>query len=83
MVIVDLFPAGVLQLWDAMENGYWHARELEYLMSGTFHLLEQLRIIGDTIFIVVGVIPIVTAILIIFFSRGFSPNKLIEQPTFD
>ncbi len=83
MVIVDLFPAGVLQLWDAMENGYWHARELEYLMSGTFHLLEQLRIIGDTIFIVVGVIPIVTAILITFFSRGFSSNTLVEKPIYD
>ena len=34
MVILDLFPAGVLQLWDAMQNGYWHARELTYLMSG-------------------------------------------------
>jgi nitric oxide reductase subunit B len=77
MVIIDLFPAGVLQLWDAMENGYWHARELEYLMSGTYHLLEQLRIIGDLIFIVFGVIPIVTAILITFIPRGFSSNKLV------
>ena len=34
MVILDLFPSGVLQLWDSMQNGYWHARELTYLMSG-------------------------------------------------
>lgn len=66
MVVIDLFPSGVLQLWDAIENGYWHARELEYLMSGTYHLLEKLRIVGDTIFIVAGTIPIVAAVLINF-----------------
>jgi nitric oxide reductase subunit B len=79
MVIVDLFPAGVLQLWDAIENGYWHARQLNYLMSGTYHLLEQIRIVGDVVFIVFGVIPIVAAILITFCSRGFASNELIGQ----
>ena len=33
MVVLDLFPAGVLQLWDVISNGYWHARRLDYLMS--------------------------------------------------
>lgn len=79
MVILDLFPAGVLQLWDAMENGYWHARELTYLMSGTFHTLEWIRLVGDTVFIVVGVIPVTAAILISFFTHGFSGSKLVEQ----
>ncbi|WP_228840693.1 nitric-oxide reductase large subunit [Candidatus Protochlamydia phocaeensis] len=80
MVILDLFPAGVLQLWDAIENGYWHARELSYLMSGTFHTLEWIRLIGDLIFILVGVIPIVSAIFITFLPQGFSFNKLEKQP---
>ncbi len=26
MVILSLFPGGVLQLWDVLNNGYWHAR---------------------------------------------------------
>lgn len=71
MVILDLFPAGVLQLWDAMQNGYWHARELSYLMSGTFHTLEWIRLIGDITFITVGVIPLVFAILVTFLPRNF------------
>lgn len=71
MVILDLFPAGVLQLWDAMQNGYWHARELTYLMSGYFHTLEWVRMFGDLVFIFVGVIPIVFAILRTFLTRGF------------
>ncbi len=63
MIVLDLFPAGILQLWDSMTHGYWHARRLSYIMSGTFHLLEWIRIIGDMVFIVIGVFPIVYAIL--------------------
>lgn len=80
MVILDLFPAGMLQLWDAVKNGYWHARELTYLMSGYFHMLEWIRIFGDLTFIIVGVIPIVFAILRTFFAHGFSSSKQLEEP---
>jgi nitric oxide reductase subunit B len=61
MVVTDLFPGGVLQLWDALTHGYWHARRLTYLMSGTFHALEWLRISGDMVFLLLGVLPILIA----------------------
>src|ERR1035438_8809959 len=35
MIILDLFPGGVIQLWDSIANGYWHARRLTFLMGGT------------------------------------------------
>ena len=79
MVILDLFPSGVLQLWDSMQNGYWHARELTYLMSGYFHTLEWIRMFGDLTFILIGVIPIVIAILRTFLFGGFSPPQLLES----
>jgi nitric oxide reductase subunit B len=63
MVLVDLFPGGVLQLWDSLSNGYWHARRLAFLTSGTFHMLEWARIGADTVFLVIGVVPIVVATL--------------------
>jgi nitric oxide reductase subunit B len=69
MVVTDLFPAGVLQLWDSLNNGYWHARRLSYLMSGTFHTLEWVRIGADSVFLVVGVVPIVIAALRSFMKR--------------
>ncbi len=69
MVLLDLFPGGILQLWDAINNGYWHARELQYIMSGTYHTLEIIRIIGDTIFIGLGVFPIAWAIIKMHLSR--------------
>jgi nitric oxide reductase subunit B len=63
MVLTDLFPGGVLQLWDAMSHGYWHARRLTYLLSGTFHTLEWVRIFADSVFLTLGVTPILKAAL--------------------
>jgi nitric oxide reductase subunit B len=69
MVASDLFPGGVLQLSDSLSNGYWHARRLSYLMGGTFHVLEWLRIVADTVFLLLGVVPIATAALVSFARR--------------
>jgi len=63
MVVTDLFPGGVLQLWDVLTHGYWHARRLTYLMSGTFHVLEWVRIFADSVFLLVGAVPILIAAL--------------------
>jgi nitric oxide reductase subunit B len=58
MILLDLFPAGVLQLWDSIANGYWHARRQAFLMGGLYHELEWLRIVADMIFLVAGALPI-------------------------
>ena len=63
MIVLDLFPAGVLQLWDSLANGYWHARRQAYLMTGTYHTLEWVRVVADSTFLVFGVVPIVVATL--------------------
>jgi len=63
MVLLDLFPGGVLQLWEVLSNGYWHARRLAFLTSGIFHMLGWARIGADMVFLVVGVVPIVVATL--------------------
>lgn len=61
MVVMSLFPAGVLQLVDVLENGYWHARSLAYTAGDLPRLLEWLRFPGDLVFIIFGVVPIVIA----------------------
>ena len=63
MVVTDLFPGGVLQLWDSLAHGYWHARRLTFLMSGTFHTMEWVRVFADLIFLTMGVVPILIAAL--------------------
>jgi nitric oxide reductase subunit B len=70
MILLDLFPSGVLQLWDVLSNGYWHARRLTFLTTGTFHMLEWARIAGDVVFLVIGVVPIVAATLYITLSSA-------------
>jgi len=62
MVILNLFPGGVLQLWDVLTNGYWHARGPEFLNRRTTSLIEWLRMPADVIFILFGVIPFVLAV---------------------
>ncbi len=61
MVVLSLFPSGVLQVWDVAQHGYWHARSLDYIGSDRSHLLEWLRLPGDLVFIVFGAVPLVIA----------------------
>jgi nitric oxide reductase subunit B len=42
MILFSLFPSGVLQVRDVLENGYWHARSLDYLGGELPRLLEWL-----------------------------------------
>jgi nitric oxide reductase subunit B len=73
MMLLDLFPAGVLQFYDAIANGYWHARRLSYTMTGTFHTLEWIRVAGDLVFLLTGVVPLVLAALRLVLSREKRP----------
>ncbi len=61
MLGLSLFPAGILQLLDVVENGYWHARELGYIGNPRSLLLEWLRLPGDAVFIVFGAVPLLIA----------------------
>ncbi len=61
MMLGSLFPGGVLQFRDVLENGYWHARSLEYLNRDLTRLIEWGRMPGDVIFIVLGVVPMAVA----------------------
>jgi len=61
MVVLSLFPGGVLQFRDVLENGYWHARSLDYLSQDRARLLEWLRLPGDLVFILFGAVPLTIA----------------------
>jgi nitric oxide reductase subunit B len=61
MVITNLFPEGVLQLWDVLENGYWHARSLEFIGSERIRMLEWVSLPSHLILIALGVVPMVVA----------------------
>ena len=61
MLLLNLFPGGIVQLRDVLENGYWHARSLEFIGQPLMRTLEWLRLPGDVVFILGGVVPAVLA----------------------
>lgn len=58
MVFATLFPLGLLQLYEAVNHGYFEARSLKYVSSATNAFIEWLRFPGDVVFIVGGVLPL-------------------------
>jgi nitric oxide reductase subunit B len=58
MVLLDLFPAGVLQFEAVVDRGLWYARSSEFIDSDKFQTLTWMRIIGGTIFTLGGVVPL-------------------------
>ena len=66
MVLGNLFPGGLLQLIDVMQNGYWHARGLDYVTQDFVRFIEWCRMPGDLIFIFLGVVPMVWAALLTY-----------------
>ncbi len=58
MVVLNLFPGGVLQFFDVLKNGYWHARGPEFLNNRLTTLIEWMRLPADAVFILLGVVPL-------------------------
>lgn len=58
MVILDLFPAGILQLKSVTENGFWYARSHHFVEGRGFQTFTWMRAAGGTLFVVGGVIPL-------------------------
>ncbi|MCM1111419.1 MAG: cbb3-type cytochrome c oxidase subunit I [Clostridium sp.] len=63
MVVLSMLPGGFVQLFDSFQNGYWHARSIEFTNSPLMARLGWLRIIGDLVFILFGAFPFAWAAL--------------------
>jgi nitric oxide reductase subunit B len=66
MVVLNLFPGGVLQLSDVLQNGYWHARSQVFAQGGVMKVIEWLRLPADSIFIVLGALPLFVASAVVY-----------------
>lgn len=69
MVLFSLFPGGVLQVLDVVDNGYWHARSLAYTATPLARTLEWMRMLGDLVFMFLGALPLVLALAWGYLSR--------------
>jgi len=59
MVFATLFPLGILQLYASVNEGYFYARSLKFAGISTNVLLGWLRLPGDVVFILGGVLPVI------------------------
>ena len=57
MSFATLLPLGILQLYASVNDGYFAARQLEYITNPTNSLFEWMRLPGDVLFIGGGVLP--------------------------
>lgn len=58
MLILSLLPTGFIQLGDVVNNGYWHARSMEFTQSPLMVALGWARMPADVIFILLGALPL-------------------------
>jgi nitric oxide reductase subunit B len=58
MALLTLLPLGTLQLFAAIEHGYWYARSADFMQQSLVDMLIWMRVPGDTIFSV-GAIALV------------------------
>lgn len=75
MVFVTLFPLGVLQLYESVQHGYYEARQLSYLTNSANRFLEWLRLPGDAVFILGGVLPLLWLCWLGVRHRGQGPGE--------
>ncbi|WP_324653234.1 nitric-oxide reductase large subunit [Georgenia sp. H159] len=59
MVFATLLPLGVMQLWNSVNLGYYEARTLGYITQPGNVVLEWLRMPGDVLFLLGGILPFV------------------------
>ncbi len=58
MVVLDLFPAGVIQFKSVLDHGLWFARSNDFITGSAFESLTWLRGIGASVFLFGGVCPL-------------------------
>lgn len=78
MVFATLFPLGILQLYHSVSTGYFDARTLHYITGGANPVLEWLRLPGDVVFIVGGVVPLLYLPWLSI--RYRAPGTISEEP---
>jgi nitric oxide reductase subunit B len=74
MTLTTLFPVGIAQAWTSYRKALWVARDASFFESPLVTVLGRIRIVPDSIIILLGVVP-----LLIFLFRTFPHLKSRES----
>ncbi|MBL0059001.1 MAG: nitric-oxide reductase large subunit [Elusimicrobia bacterium] len=58
MLALNIFPAGIYQLVQSIQHGFWYARSEAVIQSTFFQVTTWSRVVGDMVFVLGGVVPI-------------------------
>lgn len=61
MIVLTLVPVGIMQAIESFNNGFWSARSWEFYQQPIVNKLLWLRMVPDTVFIVLGAVPLLAA----------------------
>ncbi|MBE0657123.1 MAG: nitric-oxide reductase large subunit [Bryobacteraceae bacterium] len=56
MCVLSLLPVGLMQTWASVDQGYWYARDTEFMQQPLMQTLRWLRAPGDTLFAIGAVV---------------------------
>ncbi|HNB25104.1 MAG TPA: hypothetical protein PKZ32_21970, partial [Candidatus Melainabacteria bacterium] len=59
-----------------MEHGLWYARSQQFILSMPFQTLTWMRIVGGSVFVLGGVMPLTYFVL----SRHKSAERVLAEP---
>ena len=62
MIPITLVPVGVIQAIESFEQGFWSARSWEFYQQPLIKTLLWLRMLPDSVFILLGAVPVVAAL---------------------
>ena len=84
MVFATLLPLGILQLYHSVNDGYYEARSLGYITQPGNALIEWLRLPGDLILILGGILPFIWIAwqALRHFRSGRTADELPENPLY-
>lgn len=69
MILITLLPIGLMQVGESFTNGFWSARSFEFYRQPVVHALLWLRILPDSVFIGIGVMPLTWFTVTAFFHQ--------------
>ncbi len=78
MCFATLLPLGILQLYKSVGEGYFAARQLEFITNPSNSLFEWMRLPGDVLFIAGGAVPFLWICWLGV--RYRKSNQVMEEP---
>lgn len=79
MLFLSIFPAGIYQLVESVQHGFWYARSSAVIQSNFFQKATWLRVLGDLLFVLFGAIPLMYFMV----TRWFHLRPLKDFPRQD